>query len=149
MYGLSKIHKQNVPIRPIVSCQGSACYPLSQFLVKIITPLSGKSTSYMKNSAHFVSLVQDMHPTPNTQMISLDVVNLFNNVPTNETLATVRKRLEEDDTLTERTNIPTNDIMQLLTLCITTTAFQLGEEYYQQTEGMTMGSPLSPVIANI
>ena len=39
--------------------------------------------------------------------------------------------------------------MELLTFCVTTTAFQLGEEYYQQTEGMAMGSPLSPVIANI
>ncbi|XP_043236059.1 uncharacterized protein LOC122388745 [Amphibalanus amphitrite] len=29
------------------------------------------------------------------------------------------------------------------------TAFQLGDDYYQQTEGMAMGSPLSPVIAYI
>ena len=42
IYGLPKIHKQDVPLRPIVSCRGSACHPLSQFLVKIINPLSGK-----------------------------------------------------------------------------------------------------------
>ena len=149
MYGLPKIHKDNVPLRPIVSCRGSACHPLSQFLVKTIRPLSGKSASHVKNSTHFVSLVKDMQPTANTQMISFDVVSLFTNVPTSEALAVVRKRLEEDDTLPERTNIPTNDIMELLTFCVTTTAFQLGEDYYQQTEGMAMGSPLSPVIANI
>ena len=86
----------------------------------------------MKNSAHFVFLVKDMQPTASTQMISFDVVRLFTNVPTKEALAVVRKRLEEDDTLPERTNIPT-DIMKLLMFCVTTTAFQLGEEYYQQT----------------
>ena len=71
------------------------------------------------------------------------------NVRINEALVVVRKRLEEDDTLPERTSILTNDIMELLTFCVITTAFQLREEYYQQTEGMAMGSPLSPVVANI
>ena len=61
----------------------------------------------------------------------------------------MRTRLESDDTLPERTTIPTDDIIELLTFCITTTAFQLGDDYYQPTEGMAMGSPLSPVIANI
>ena len=57
MYGLPKVQKTNVPLRPIVSCRDSACHPLSQFLVKIINPLSGKTPTYVKNSAHFVSLV--------------------------------------------------------------------------------------------
>ena len=149
MYGLPKVHKTNVPLRPIVSCRGSACHPLSQFLVKIINPLSGKTPTYVKNSAHFVSLVQAMRPSPNMQMVSFDVVSLFTNVPTTEALSIVRTRLESDDTLPERTTIPTDDIMELLTFCVTTTAFQLGDDYYQQTEGMAMGSPLSPVIANI
>ena len=127
IYELPKIQKDNIPLRQIASWRGSACHPLSQFLVKIITPLSGKSTYYVKNSAHFVSQVKNMRPTPNTQMISFDVVSPLNNVPTDEVLATVRKRLEEDDALTERTNITTNDIKELLTLCVTTTAFQQGE----------------------
>ena len=40
------------------------------------------------------------------------MVNLFSNVPTDEVIATVRKRLEEDDTLTERTNIPVEGIVR-------------------------------------
>ena len=50
--GLPKIHKDGIPLRPIVSNWGSACHPLSHFLVEIINPLTGKSSSYVKNSAH-------------------------------------------------------------------------------------------------
>ena len=149
MYGLPKIHKPNVPLRPIVSCRGSACHPLSQFLVKVINPLAGKTESYVKNSTHFVTMIKDMPVTSDIQMVSFDVVSLFTNVPTTEALAIVRNKLEEDTTLQERTPLPIDNIMEMLTLCVTTTAFQLGTEHYQQKEGMAMGSPLSPVIANI
>ena len=82
-------------------------------------------------------------------MVSFDVVSLFTKVPTAIALTEVRKRLENDETLADRTAIPVDNIMELLTLCITTTAFQLNDSYYQQIDGMAMGSPLSPVMANI
>ena len=43
LYGLPKIHKEGVPLRPIVSTIGSPSYRLSKLLAKIITPLSGKT----------------------------------------------------------------------------------------------------------
>ena len=61
----------------------------------------------------------------------------------------VRRRLETDDTLMERTNITTNAIMELLTVCVQTTYFQLEDKFYQQEFGMAMGSPLSPIMSNI
>ena len=45
IYGLPKIHKDGIPLRPIVSNRGSACHPLRRFLVKIISPLACKSPS--------------------------------------------------------------------------------------------------------
>ncbi|KAI8515581.1 hypothetical protein Bbelb_063940 [Branchiostoma belcheri] len=42
-YGLPKIHKQSVPLRPIVSSIGSVTYELAGFLAKILGPLVGKS----------------------------------------------------------------------------------------------------------
>ena len=54
MYGLLKICKDGIPLRPIVNCWGSARHPLSCFLVEIVTLLTNKSSSYIKNSVHFV-----------------------------------------------------------------------------------------------
>ena len=90
IYGHPKLHKNGIPLRPIVSNRGSACHPLSRFLVEIINPLTGKSSSYVKNSAHFVERIRF------NQMVSLDVVSLFTKVYTDETLAVVRDKLAAD-----------------------------------------------------
>jgi hypothetical protein len=42
----------------------------------------------------------------------------------------------------------TADISELFRHCLTTTYFQWQNEFYEQTDGVAMGSPLSPVIAN-
>ena len=39
--------------------------------------------------------------------------------------------------------------MEILTFCVETTYFGMGFDIYRQEEGLAMGSPLSPVLANI
>ena len=137
-----------IPLRPIVSNQGSACHPLSCFLVEIINPLTGKSSSYVKNSAHFVERISDA-PIYSNQMVSLDVVSLLTKVPTDETLAVVWDKLAADPLLEERTCIPIDNLMEMLTFCEETTYFGMGSDIYRQEEGLAMGLPLSPELANI
>ena len=43
IYGQPKIHKPNVPLRPIVSCINTFAYDLSAHLADILSPLTGKS----------------------------------------------------------------------------------------------------------
>ena len=148
IYGLPKIHKNGIPLRPIVSNRGSACHPLSRFLVEIINPLTGKSSSYVKNSAPFVERISDA-PIHSNQMLSLDVVSLFTKVPTDETFAVVRDKLAADPLLEERTCIPIDNLIEMLTFCMETTYFGIGSDIYRQEEGLTIGLPLSPVLTNI
>ena len=42
-YGLPKIHKQDTPLRSIVSSCGSVTYGVAKELIKILKPLVGKS----------------------------------------------------------------------------------------------------------
>jgi hypothetical protein len=39
LYGLPKIHKPDIPLRPIVSSVDSPCYALAEILNKILSPL--------------------------------------------------------------------------------------------------------------
>ena len=82
-------------------------------------------------------------------MVSLDVVSLFTKVPTDETLAVVRDKLTVDPLLEERTCIPIDNLMEMLTFCVETTYFGMGSDIYWKEKGLVMGSPLSPVLANI
>ena len=45
--------------------------------------------------------------------------------------------------------LPTNDIMDLLNLCLTSTYFQYNGKHYRQLHGTAMGSPVSVVVAEI
>ena len=82
------------------------------------------------------------------QIESLDVVDLFTKVPTDETLTVVRDKLAADPLLEERTCIPITNLMEMLTLCVETIYFGMGSDIYRQEEELAMGSPLSPVLAN-
>ena len=55
----------------------------------------------------------------------------------------------DDDTLKTRTTKLPTDITSLTRLCIATTYFQFGSVFYEQVKGAAMGSPFSPVVANI
>ena len=116
----------------MVSNRGSACYPLSRF-VEIISPLTGKSSLYVKDTAHFVERISDA-PIHSNQMVSLDVVSLFTKVPTDETLTVVQDKLAADPLLEERTRIPIDNLMEMLTFCVETTYFGMGFNIYQQEE---------------
>ena len=144
-YGLPKIYKDGIPLRPIVSNRGSAYHPLSHFLVEIISPLTGKSSSYVKN---FVERISDA-PIHSNQMVSMDVVSLFTKVITDETLAVVRDKLAADHFLEECTCIPIDNLMEMLTFCEEITYFGMGSDIYRQEVELAMSLPLSPVLANI
>ena len=84
-----------------------------------------------------------------TIMIEQDVVSLFTNTPINTTLDIIKKQLEADTKLKLQTNLNVDDIMELLKFIVTTTYFSLRGTIYQQKFGKAMGSPVSPVIANL
>ena len=86
LYGFPKIHKPDVPLRPIVSSIGSPTYGLSRHMTDLITPLAGRTSSYVRNSKHFVEMLQGVRLQPEEVMVSFDVKSLFTNVPISEAL---------------------------------------------------------------
>ena len=54
-----------------------------------------------------------------------------------------------DPDLSNRTTMPVDSIIQLLSFCLQSTCFVYQNEYYEQVFGAAMGSPISPIIANI
>ena len=149
IYGLPKIHKEGIPLRPIVSAIGSPCYRLAKMLARILSPLAGKTSSFIRNSTDFVKRIKETPVTKNDRMISFDVVSLFTNVPVAGALDTISALLENDDSFEDHTTIPAADICNLAELCLRSTYFQFQDRFFEQVEGTAMGSPLSPVIANL
>ena len=148
IYGLPKIHKADVPLRPIVSCVNTFAYDLSAYSA-ILSPLTGKSEYTVTNSAHFVSTVSNETILDNEIMVSFDVESLFTNVPIDAAVQAALQKLENDPNLADRTMLTPAQIADLLTFVLRSTYFQYNGSIYEQKDGAAMGSPVSAVIANL
>jgi hypothetical protein len=81
LYGLPKIHKLDIPLRPTVSSIGSPCYALAGFLHNILAPLIGNMFSFVRNSEHFIELIKNISFQKEDILVSFDVESLFTNIP--------------------------------------------------------------------
>ena len=95
-YGLPKIHKEGIPLRPIVSSIGAVSYETSKELTRILKPLVGKSPHHVYNTQDFIEQIKDIKLKEDQCMMSYDVKALFTSVPIQPALDTIQKLLEED-----------------------------------------------------
>ena len=148
-YGLPKIHKTGTPLRPIVSSRGSITYGIAKELSHIIKPLVGQCPHHLKNTQHFIQQLQGKRLEPGEVITSFDVKALFTSVPVQPSIQIVKQRLQQDNTLPQRTSMSISQITSLVEFCLTNTYFLFQGKYYEQVQGAAMGSPISPFIANI
>ena len=81
---------------------------------------------------------------------SFDVTALFTYIPVAAAIEVIKGRLEQDTELPKRTTLSTNNILELLEFCLNNTYFPFFQnQYFEQTKGAAMGSPVSPIVANI
>ena len=148
-YGLPKIHKPDTPLRPIVSGCGSVTYGVAKELAKIFKPLVGKSPHHITSTQDFVEQARHIKLEPGECLSSYDVSALFTSVPIDPALNIIKDLLDKDKTLKERTVMEIGDIILLFEFCLKNTYFSFQSQFYEQVEGAAMGSPVSPIVANL
>ena len=70
-------------------------------------------------------------------------------MPVDQSLDVILVRIENDPMLNSRTTLSAVQVRDLLAICLKTTYFQFDEVIYAQVEGAAMGSPVSPIVANL
>ena len=147
--GSIKHHKEGNPLRPIVTCIGSALYNTSKFLTDIISPLQNRNGYSVSNSLQFSNEVSDTRINNDEVLVSFDVVSLFHAIPVDKACGYIKKKLEDDTSLPSRTNLNISDIVSLLNFTLSNNYFVFNDKIYKQVHGCAMGSPVSPVVANL
>jgi len=147
LYGLPKTHKEGYPVRPILSAFNSHNYNLAKLLVPLLTPLSVNEYS-VKNSYSFVSDICKVTYSDRYYMCSYDIKSLYTNVPINETIELIINNIYTDSTILFN-GFNEVQFRKLLNLTLNDTYFKFDGCIYKQIDGLAMGSPLSPVAANI
>ena len=150
IYGLPKVHKlkgnapnEIPPIRPIIDSMGTFNYNLAKHLKDLLTPLI-PSEHCATDTFTFVQEIKELDYDEKF-MVSFNVTSLFTNIPLHETIDLAV------DLLFDNHNIKMTKVQmkKLFMFATAQTHFLYNGEYYDQIDGVAMGSPLGPVLANI
>ncbi|CAH8603506.1 unnamed protein product [Dicrocoelium dendriticum] len=146
LYGLPKVHKEGAPMRPILDMVGSPQHLLAQWMVNKLQPLRDMVCTYcVRDSFEFIEKISELNFT-NKRMISFDAQSLFTNIPLLETVEYVCELTRQ---LPIYANFPEYLLKEILFRCTLNVQFMFNGEMYRQIDGVAMGSPLGPLLADI
>ena len=145
LYGMCKVHKENYPMRPVVSMIGTPQYGLAKVLDNWIKPYIPNKYA-LQSTDEFLQNLKDFTPSHGDYCVSFDVTSLFTNVPLEETINLIADALFSDEsTLLYR--IKRKTFIKILRIA-TQGTFLYRDLLYKQIDGVTMGNCLGPTLAN-
>ena len=81
LYGLPKLHKPNIPMRPIISFYGSPTYQLSKYLTTVLQALTDQSRHKLQSTEDFIDAIKTPQIPDHHRLVSFDVKSLFTSIP--------------------------------------------------------------------
>ena len=147
LYGLSKIHKDGVPLRPILSMVDSGRQKVSSWLSSVRqTVLEHLSCFCIKDSFSFSKIIRNFSPT-DMFMSSFDVCSLYTNVPLEKTIEICCDVLFRSSL--PKPTFPESVFKHLINFATSSVEFSFNNIMYRQIDGVAMASSLGPTQANI
>ena len=151
-HGLPKIHKSChhfSPFRPIIDATNTAHYGIAKYLSNLLHPLTENNFTVKDSfdAANKIQAIPSEILDEGCRFVSFDVTSLFTNVPLKRTSKIILKRIYEDKVI--HTTLRKRAMKKLIIDSCTKTAFSFNKKIYKQIDGVRMGSPLGPVLANI
>lgn len=144
-YGLPKIHKPVLSVRPIISSIKAPNSKLTKLITDVLTNAYNKNNKYyIKDSFEFSELVNDMSLPSHYIVISLDVVSLFSKIPYYLIEKSIKKHWLN---ISEHTNISQKIFLEILQFIFDSTYFRFQNIFFKQILGTPMGATISPIIA--
>ena len=143
-HGLPKTHKEYEAMpsfRPIIDTTGTTHSSIGKYFTNEFT---------LKDSFDAAERIRNIPPADlenDFQFVSFDVVSLFTNVPLKRTMNLILDRVYKDKLI--ETNMKKATLKKLLLDTCTKTAFLFNGQLYEQTDGVSMGGSLGPLLANI
>ena len=141
--GLIKLHKPEHPIRPVANWRGAPAYKLAHLFtqeIKLMTPLPNKYN--LENTRDLPKKLEDTPILPHFALASLDITNLYTNIPVKESRKIIANTLEEN-------NVEPQARQELLNWCDTIT-----KQNYFSSKGkilirdeLAMGAPTLGITA--
>ena len=149
MYGLPKTHKKDVPLRPILFMTGSVQHQLAKYLSSLLEPvLTLYSSNCICDSFIFADIIKTSNLDPSSVFLcSFDILSLFTNVPLAETIQICADALYSSEH--PPAPFPWQIFVELMEMATSSVEFSFNDIMHRKIDGVAMGSPLGPALANI
>ena len=148
IYGLAKVHKEGVPLRPIVSMSGSVYEKIGKLVSEWISRVPESRINCGSKTVTDV-LRKGRHRTKirsNRKLVSFDVVSLYTNVPVKEAICLAAEKLYE---LEDAPPVDKETFITLAQLCCSDVLLRNNNGVYIQKHGLAMGIQPAPGLTNI
>ena len=129
---------------PIISSIGTFNYNLARFLCDLLSPLVPNDYS-CKDIFSFVSQIKNANLFKKF-LVSYYVTGLFTNIPLQETIHIAINLIFNHN---PNLNITRKELKKLFLFATSQTHFSFNSKFYNQIDGVTMGSPLALVFTKI
>uniref|UniRef100_A0A1B6C8J6 Reverse transcriptase domain-containing protein n=1 Tax=Clastoptera arizonana TaxID=38151 RepID=A0A1B6C8J6_9HEMI len=145
--GLPKVHKEGVPIRPLVNYTSAPSYKIAKKLEKIIKTNMVLERNYsLSNSYDLINEIKDSDVKMHHILASFDITSLYTNIPVDETLDILHDKLNQSSSLLPEA---IDELINLLKEILKQNYFMFQGEFYSQSDGLAMGSPLSGILSDV
>ena len=136
-------------MQPIVDTTDTPHYGVGKFLTNLLNPPTQNEYT-VKDSYETVNMIHKILPEffdQGYRYFSFDVTSLFTNVPLNKTINIILEQIYKEKLV--NTNLRKTTSKKLIKDSCTKTAFSFNGIIPKQKDGVSMGSSLGPVLANI
>jgi len=147
-YGLPKVHKNPVTLRPVVSTTNSLLAVFSVWLDYKMKELLPFIQSYIKNSSAVINDLKQLEIPDNALLFTADAISMYTNIDTKTGISAIRDLLDNNH-MTIPTTFPTDLFLQILTAVMENNIFSFANTYWLQLAGTAMGTPAACNYATI
>ena len=144
--GLLKVHKTNMPIRPVVDYSPAPAYKIPKKLTDILkTYIPLTYTFNVRNSAQLIKDISEIPYTPDLQLVFLDISDMYSNVPTSEVehiICLLCMQQDLDASITE-------EIIAVTKTVTSQNYYGFDGKTYIQQKGLAMGAPSSSILSEV
>lgn len=145
-YLLPKIHRRGCPGRPVILGCGTCTESISEFVDAHIKHLFLEIPSYIKDSKHFLQVLNGLGRLPEGAiLVTADVVGLYPHIPHDEGLRALSKALIKSP----NTSVPADDLVDLAELVLKNNNVTFNGKHYLQILGTAIGPRMAPSYTNI
>jgi hypothetical protein len=147
-YGLPKVHKVPMSLRPVVSSTNSLLSVFSTWLDYRMKELLHLVQSYLKDSSSFIQAIKELQLPDNALLFTADAKSMYTNIDATTGISSFKQFLIcNRDRISA--NFPCNLFLEILEIVMNNNIFSFANTYWLQLTGTAMGTPAACSYATI